>query len=301
MKKNTFFRRCISLLGILLIVLTLVNPAVRAEASQDWNPMIMVEEYSVTDEKIVPGQDFTLTLKLKNHSNTKNAYDVVVDIVNPEGVAPVYGTTSQVFVGEIGAGKTKDISIDYRSWPNIDGNTLDFTLTILSNLPTGSVVLRIPVGADLPVNITSTSVSSELKTNETGSVTVSFDALSEGKISSLTMVLKENGQAIASSAIGNVTAGMSKSQSFPFSFDKAGQHMVELVLQYSDELGQTREKSLGTWTVNVQKVSEAMPDTTAMGERPANGSNHNILLMGISGILIVVICLIIVGLLRRHR
>ena len=61
--------------------------------------MLMVDKYTVENERIVPGQDFTLTLTLKNYSNTNTATNIMLNVENPEGVAPVHGTTSQVFVG----------------------------------------------------------------------------------------------------------------------------------------------------------------------------------------------------------
>ena len=77
----------------------------------------------------------------------------MLNVENPEGVAPVYGTTSQVFVGTLGPEKTKEVSIKYRSWASIQDESLDFTLTSVSDQPTNQVILRIPVGADSPLNI----------------------------------------------------------------------------------------------------------------------------------------------------
>ena len=126
-----------------LCVILISNHSVTWAASVQGNsPMLMVDKYTVENEKIVPGQDFTLTLTLKNYSNTNTATNIMLNVENPEGVAPVYGTTSQVFVGTLGPEKTKEVSIKYRSWASIQDESLDFTLTIVSDQPTNQVILR---------------------------------------------------------------------------------------------------------------------------------------------------------------
>ena len=43
-------------------------------------PIIMLEKYSVTNDKIVPGEDFTLTLYLKNCNESVDAENIMLDI-----------------------------------------------------------------------------------------------------------------------------------------------------------------------------------------------------------------------------
>ena len=292
--------RCLSLLCVMAMIFTFGTTNVWAAGSQTQAPMLMIEKYSVTDEKIVPGQNFTLTLTLKNNSDTAAASNIMIDVTNPAGVAPIYGTTSQVFVGEIGAGRTKEVSIEYRSWTSIEGNSLDFNLTILSNQATNYVVLRIPVGSDYPVNVNSVSISPELRENEVGNATVVFDVLSEANISNLTMVLRENGETIASSTIGNVTAGTLKSQNVSFSMDTVGKHTVDVILQYNDETGQTQEIEAASQTITVQKASSSATGISGDGEDSTDKGDHYLALMGIGGVLIVVIFLLVISLLRKR-
>ena len=52
------------LAGLWLLYMPLRAQAINLENS----PYIMVESYELSDEKIVPGEDFTLSLTLKNYS-----------------------------------------------------------------------------------------------------------------------------------------------------------------------------------------------------------------------------------------
>ena len=94
------------------------------------DPFIVIERYELSRERIIPGNGFTLTLHLKNLSETRSASQVLVDITNPKGVAPVYGTVSQMFLGDFGPGESREVSFDYDSWTSITTETLDFGVVL---------------------------------------------------------------------------------------------------------------------------------------------------------------------------
>ena len=304
MRVHTYFKRCMVFFATLCVILISNHSVTRAASGQGNSPMLMVDKYTVENEKIVPGQDFTLTLTLKNYSNTNTAKNIMLNVENPEGVAPVYGTTSQVFVGTLGPEKTKEVSIKYRSWASIQDESLDFTLTIVSDQPTNQVILRSPVGADSPLNIISSSVSTDVQVGESGSAVISFEALAENNVSDITLILREGDTKIASSSIGNVTAGSTKSKKLPFYIDKEGKHEVEMLLQYNNQLGQTQEVSLGKWTVNVTQASTKSNTANIdqiMSSDESNVSTSRIAILGVSGAAILGICILIVVLLRKRR
>lgn len=305
MRKNFFryIRSCSAILIVMVIVIFSGKYNIHASNIGSDSPAIMVEHYTVTDEKIVPGQNFTLTMELKNYSRSKAANNVVISVVNPNGVAPVYGTTSQIYVGSIAAGEKKAVSIDYCSWTSIEGESLDFTLYITSAQANNNVILRIPVGADSPFNIIAKNVSSEIEQFGSGNATVSFNILADSNVSNISMLLKEGEDVIATSVIGSVTAGTSKSQTVSFSLDTVGEHAVEMLLQYTDESGLLDEVSVGSWNVKVNQndtqTSENFDDIS--DEDTVEAQNNNIVIMGVVGTLILIICLVVVILLRRRR
>ena len=136
------------LLFSLVCCITFLGFPVKANAiNLESSPYIMLESYEVSNEKIVPGEDFTLTLTLKNYSVSATAKNVLVDISNPAGIAPVYGTVSQTWVEEMGPGETATVSFDYTSSVDITGDYLDFYITMVGEV-TNYITLRAPVGSD---------------------------------------------------------------------------------------------------------------------------------------------------------
>lgn len=112
------------------------------------DPFIVIERYELSHERIIPGNGFTLTLYIKNLSDTRSARQVLLDIANPKGVAPVYGTVSQVYLGDLGPGESRAVSFDYDSWTSITTETLDFGVSIVSDGNANGLVLRVPAGMD---------------------------------------------------------------------------------------------------------------------------------------------------------
>ena len=137
------------LAGLWLLYMPLRAQAINLENS----PYIMVESYELSDEKIVPGEDFTLSLTLKNYSVSVTARDVLVNVENPGGIAPVYGTVSQTWVDEMGPGETATVSFDYTSSVEITGDYLDFSITMIGGSTANYITLRAPVGSDTPFSV----------------------------------------------------------------------------------------------------------------------------------------------------
>lgn len=301
-KHNRCLKNVIFILTAIILMLFGGKNVVRAAETKSSSPVIMIEKYSVTDEKIIPGQEFTLTLELINHSGTQTADDIMLDIENPAGVAPVYGETSQVFVGSIGAGKTKEIQLQYQSWTSIEGESLDFKVTILSNQPSNYVVLRVPVGSDSPFDIITQTMPSEIMKGEEGTASVSFNVLADSKISNISLKIQEGTNEIATSNIGNVTAGSSKNQTVSFELNSTGEHTVEMILQYNDEKGMKQQITVGTWKVKVVNEYKQAVDESGTGQDESSQTHNGyILVMGVSGLLILIICLIVAVLLRKRR
>ena len=73
MRVHTYFKRCMVFFATLCVILISNHSVTWAASVQGNSPMLMVDKYTVENEKIVPGQDFTLTLTLKNYSNTNYA------------------------------------------------------------------------------------------------------------------------------------------------------------------------------------------------------------------------------------
>lgn len=263
-------------------------------------PLIVVDYYEITNEKIVPGEDFTLKMVLRNHSTVASATGVLIDISNPTGVAPVYGSVSQMFIGDIGAGESKEVVIDYNSWTTIVGNTLDFNVTIVSDTKQNYVVLRVPVGADSPFSILNASAPSSVEIYGLATLSLTFKVLGEDRVKDVVLTAYEGDQLIGTSQIGIISPGLTKTQQLLLSFIEKGEHTVDLSLEYVDETGQKKIVPVTSTLITV--VDEVKnPSVEPTPGVTTDDNMDTVLLMGIGGMLILIVFLVVVIVLRKNK
>lgn len=263
-------------------------------------PLIVVDYYEITNEKIVPGEDFALKLVLKNYNMNQSAKGVLIDISNPAGVAPVYGTISQVYVGDIGAGESKEVVIEYNSWTTIVGDTLDFNVTIISDSKENYAVLRVPVGVDSPFSIISVTAPSEVEVYDLATLSLTFKVLGEERVKDVVLTAMSDGVLIGSSQIGIISPGLTKTQQLLLSFVNIGEQAIDLNLEYVDEEGQKKITPVTTTTITVVEETPG----TVIEPTPGNinnGETESILFMGIGGMLILIVFLIFVIVMKKKR
>lgn len=303
MMKSRIKKSICSVLAFGIALLMYGNITLNVEASEMLTgPMVVVDSYQVTNEKIVPGEDFTLTLVLKNYNMNEAADEVLLDISNPAGVAPVYGTVSQIYVGDIGPGESKEIDIEYNSWTSITGDTLDFYVTIVTSVNQNYITLRVPAGSDSPFSILGSNVPAEVAANELANFSLTFKVLGEENVGNVALALIYNGEVISRSQIGALTPGTTKTQQLSTYFAQTGDYTLDLGLEYVDDAGLTQTATVMTTTISVvdKGDSEVGNDPYTGGTIVDNGGD-NLLLLGVSGILILAIFLIVITMVKKNK
>lgn len=292
------------LLFSLVCCITFLGFPVKANAiNLESSPYIMLESYEISNEKIVPGEDFTLTLTLKNYSVSATAKNVLVDISNPAGIAPVYGTVSQTWVEEMRPGETATVSFDYTSSVDITGDYLDFYITMVGEV-TNYITLRAPVGSDSPFSVLAVSIPEQLGVNSISSASVSFRVLGDENVRNVAMEFILNGESVSKSSIGILTAGTTRTQSISVTGFAPGQFNAELILYYDDETDQTQSVVVGSAIVDVINDIETdvvQEETTEIVDANDDSRSDDIVLLGVGGILILGIFTVVLLIARKKK
>ena len=264
-------------------------------------PIIVIEKYQVTNDKIVPGENTTLTLFLKNCSKTIDATDVIVDISNPQGILPVYGTVSQVYIDKIAAGSTKEINIEYLAEKSLDTTFVDFSITMVVNsMAANYVSLRVPAGMDVPVKVISEKFPESVMVNENVTASLTFEVLGDENVKNVAHVLSVGGENIAGATIGTVTPGTTRTQNTMVSFDEPGEYLVEIAIEYMDKTEQIQTYVVGTKRVSVFESDKDGNLVPFDNNDSQDEGMYKSLLLGLGGVAILVV-LIVVMLLRRKK
>ncbi|MBR6628081.1 MAG: hypothetical protein IKL04_08950 [Lachnospiraceae bacterium] len=266
------------------------------------NPYIILESYSVDEERIVPGEKFTLTLNLKNTSTVTAATNVLIDIENPYGVAPVYGTVSQKYVGDIAPSQSVQVSFEYDTWETITSNALEFSVSILADQRTNHIMLRIPAGADNPFNVLELTVPERVVATEMTSFSLSYRVIGKDSLNNVSFQVESSGEILGSSVGGNITAGATKNQNVSFSFPGAGEYVLDFYMKYQMEDGSQQSVLLDSKVINVEPKNLATEDgnySDVLQEQESDNTQIMILVLG--GGLILAIFIMVAVIMKKKR
>lgn len=296
MKKNNWLNRfskkriSMLMLGIVLLLPCLGTEVSAAETTN--TPMILLEKYAVTDERIVPGEEFTLTLTFKNYSADKAVDGLLIDVMNPTGIMPVYGTVSQVYIEEIPAGASKEVSIDYVADTILENASVDFSMTIIgSGVAQNYVTIRVPVGTDIPFYVLSAKFPSSVAVGENATSSLTFEVIGDANIRNVAHVLSVNGIVIGSNTIGSVSSGTTRTQNTTVAFPEAGEYTVDIEIQYMDKADQQQSYLVGSKTVTVYAEDNDMMASHEMENRSETDKS---LVLGLGGIVLLAVLLLVV-------
>lgn len=290
-------------------LLTDVVPGVTSEVvfenpSEEQNPQVpmdvatstilYISGYTVSNDKIVPGEDFTLSFTVNNSSRFYTAKEVLVNVECPEGVAPVYGTVGQIFLGDIKPGTSKEISLQYNSYNTITEDSLKFYIAIVSNQRSNSVEVRVPVGAAAPINVVASNIPNELIAGQRAIASVALQVMSKKDLQEVSYVLMIDEQEKEAVNLGVLAAGVTKTQTLTFQMDTPGLYSIKMLLKYKDENGEDKDLVVGNTTLSV--VEPGKVQQTGFQE-----NSYTDYLMIASSIAIVILFGVLVIVLKKKR
>ncbi len=303
MRKKIKKTRKAFLFGLIGFIVFWNFPAKANAINLESSPYIMVESYELSNEKIIPGEDFKLTITLKNYSLSATAKNVLVDISNPTGIAPVYGTVSQTWVEKMDPGETATVSFDYTSSMDIKGDYLDFYVTMVGEV-TNYITMRVPVGSDSPFSVLAVNIPEKISIGENSSASVSFRVLGDENVRNVALEFALNGESVSKSSIGILTAGTTRTHGISVTGITPGRFNASLVLCYDDEADQPQSVIVGSATVEVvdeAKSEGAQDNLDEIADSNENSKGNNIVMLGIGGILILGIFTIVLLFVRKRK
>lgn len=266
------------------------------------DPFVVVESYELSHERIIPGNGFTLTLHVKNNSTTRSARQVLVDIANPKGVAPVYGTVSQVYLGDLEPEESRTLSFEYDSWTSIATETLDFNVTLVSDGNQNGVTLRVPAGMDSIFYVMAANGPSTVYVGETASASINFRVLGEENVSDVVLRMECNGETVATSQVGNLSAGTTKTQSISFQMTETGKHTADFYMEYVGADGQNESEFIATKVLEIKKIESSDPGVIIPGDTVSGEEdNTKTMILVLSGALILAIFIVSAVILKKKR
>lgn len=155
-----------------------------SEETPESAPVILVEKSVVSTGTAKAGEDFDVTVTLKNTSKTKSVQNMVATITVPSADFELKNNSNTIFIDKLGAEKTTDISLTFHVGKStVDGNyPIEVALSYddsKANTLSSAGTFVVTVEQPLNVKLTMPAIAADLTAGDT--VPLSFQVMNLGR------------------------------------------------------------------------------------------------------------------------
>ncbi|SHJ33577.1 COG1361 family protein [Pseudobutyrivibrio xylanivorans] len=221
--------------------------------------IIEIQDYTIDGGMIEAGKEITVNLTLHNTSSSMAATSVMMTLSNTTGsLYPAYGNDNQIYVGNIGADKTKTVSVPMTIGQTYMGDAVDlicqFDYAAQNARLSNQAMIVIPRSGGSTIGVKSIDVSSHAIVNGKSLLAISYVNQSSANITDARIIVDGNvSNPSKEIKLDTVYAGKSYTEDFYVSFKESGNQQIQVSLAYTDVDGQQNVTDLGTFDVTVSK------------------------------------------------
>ena len=247
--------------GMLLVFIYIIFGTViplHSEESGGSEPFIVVSSYEITDNIVIPGNAFDLTIEVENTDKSRATRGSVMTISFPDGIRTAYGSSNQLYLDSLKPGEKRKVVFGLYAAPNYSKASVPFEITITSEVRSNSTNIYAPVLLDnSSFKVVSQTVPEEAGAGNKIAASFSFKSLLNEKLSNvvLSVYVDKNKEPITSAMIGNITAGASKTQNLTFFINEKGSHALRFELSYNTADGEASLAELYSGNIQINEPS----------------------------------------------
>ena len=155
-----------------------------SEETPESAPVILLEKSVVSTGTAKAGEDFDVTVTLKNTSKTKSVQNMVASITVPSADFELKNNSNTIFIDKLGAEKTTDLSLTFHVGKStVDGNyPIEVALSYddsKANTLSSAGTFVVTVEQPLNVKLTMPAIAADLTAGDT--VPLSFQVMNLGR------------------------------------------------------------------------------------------------------------------------
>lgn len=295
---------------LLVLILTTVVP-LEVEAKKDGyfnaKPRIVIDSYQVTEDAIVPGEEFDLQLVLYNPGRVYSANNILLTFTNSvDSISVVYPNSDQLYIERIAPGKKEKVTIRLKASSEIKTETVKFAVNAVyaddetsSNMNEMSISL--PVTKSSKFEIQNVSLQEEVYTGAKTRAHITYKNSGSDNFYNVTMHIE--GDALDASqqySLGSLIAGKVSYAEAYIEFTKVGTQSVNIYFTYEDIKGNeyTTEPYISEVELHKNNEKAEITDEEFHNESKNTGSfiGKSIILAGI-----ITMGIVVLALLRKYR
>ncbi|MBO5239392.1 MAG: hypothetical protein J6B50_11565 [Lachnospiraceae bacterium] len=274
-------------------------------------PRVIVTGYETDVEKVLAGENFTLTLHLQNTSNKTAVSNMKVSMAAANGeFLPTSGSSTQ-FISSLGAGKTADITIEMSALASLEPKPYVLTVTCQyedgkANPFESTENISIPVYQEARIKISEVTVSPDtIAVYNQGSVSFNINNLGKSTLANVQARLEGDTIECEETFVGNIAAGAAGYADVMVTGIEptTDDGMVKLIITYEDSSGEecTYEEEVAVY------VMEETFDDEFFGDEPIDEPKGMpviaklFIVLGVLAALAVIIVVVIIIVVKKKK
>lgn len=277
-------------------------PATEAPAVS--TPRVIVTGFETNPGKVLAGQNFKLTLHLKNTSNRTAVSNMKVSLAAANGeFLPTSGSSTD-FIASLGAGQTTDIVMEMSALSSLDPKP--YVLTLTCNYEDSAATayestenISIPVYQEARIKITEVTVSPDtIAVDDQGSVSFSINNLGKSTLSNVQAKIEGKTIECEETFVGNIAAGATGYADVTVTGVESTQDdgKVKLVITYEDSAGEecTYEEEVTVMVTEASYDPGDMDGSDMDQESTKSGPSVILIVIGILVAIAVIVVVIVI-------
>jgi hypothetical protein len=232
--------------GMLLLLYSFMSmviyPQTASAASINYDkPRVVLEDFKISDDMVVPGENFDLTLTLKNPSRTHNINSVLLSFSNNiDYVTPIYGQPDQVYVDSIPAGGQKEVTVTLAAAEKITEESIKFQIDATysdqeKTNNSNTIMIMLPITTTRKFEIQNVSLPEKIYAGDKTRVQVTYKNTGVNDFYNITMYINgENSEKIDQVSLGSLVAGKVSYAEAYVNFTNTGKQKANISFSYED-------------------------------------------------------------------
>lgn len=300
-------KKVFKLFGVIMCALSVLFTSYTPTKAAEYDKaFVQIESYTIDSEAVIPGEEFTLELTLKNTSDVNIVGSCLLTYQSEDGmVQPVYGESNQIFVDGIKASKSTKVSIKLKAAPSIETLTTPLVFTIsyadensLGNTLESKLFLPVSTSGTLRIDNISVPTVASLGTKSRISITYANSGVDELSNIVLHVVGSKLGDNL-DIPLESLGGSDKKYAEAYIDYKAIGSQNIQISFTYDDVDGLTHETEMQSYDILVSSDSGYGP--SEISAEPDNGSIKNYVFQIGTIVVVVVILVVLIYFYRKKK
>lgn len=267
-------------IAVLCIVFSMGNvySSMATEEEEEERVRVVIDGYEVSGSFVSPGSEFEIQLAIKNTHHDLAAKNVVLALVNNQGIAfPTEGESNQFFIGDIEPDSSCNVTVPIRiseTVKNVQDVVFQVALTysdLYTLMISESAYVAVPLRQECILEMAEFRLADYCYVSEKS--VVSSEIKNEGDMDveevELHIVLENDSEFIYE--MGDIASGMTKYFDHTICMEQAGEQTLTVFMSYKDEMGNEASTERMEYPINVLEgdsgKTELLEDKTEVNQK----------------------------------